>query len=214
MIACSVTLHNVNIPEATSLLFQGQEMIPDTTGVGAGSDVEYIFSANRPGTFLYEAGLIPGKQHQVAMGMYGALIVRPSAAGQAYENAESAFTVESTLVLSEIDPALNANPVGFDMRKYAPQVLPDQRQGSSCHKPHRGGSRRSAAAALCQCRPAGSRHEHARYFTNHYRPGWQPLCQSPQDGRRDDRHRPDPGYPPHHPGCGQTAPNLPFTMPT
>ena len=28
-----VTLHNVDIPEATSVLFQGQDMVPDTTGV-------------------------------------------------------------------------------------------------------------------------------------------------------------------------------------
>jgi len=79
-----VTLHNVDIPENTSLLFQGQDMIPDTAGVAMGGDNStdpYIFSADSPGTFLYEAGLIPNAQHQVAMGMYGALIVRPFASG-------------------------------------------------------------------------------------------------------------------------------------
>ncbi len=72
-----VTLHNFDIPEATSLLFQGQAMIPDIIGVTAGSSATYVFAASSPGTFLYEAGLTPNGQHQVAMGLYGALVVRP-----------------------------------------------------------------------------------------------------------------------------------------
>ena len=72
-----VTLHN-NLSEPTALLFQGQDLIPDTTGAGAGGTQIYNFLASNPGTFLYEAGLIPGKQHQVAMGLYGALIVHTS----------------------------------------------------------------------------------------------------------------------------------------
>ncbi len=55
-------------------------MIPDTTGVAAGASTIYTFTASSPGTFLYEAGLTPNGQHQVAMGLYGALIVRPTAA--------------------------------------------------------------------------------------------------------------------------------------
>jgi FtsP/CotA-like multicopper oxidase with cupredoxin domain len=73
-----VTLNNVDLPEATSLLFQGQAIIPDTTGVTAGSSTSYIFNASSSGTFLYEAGLTPNGQHQVAMGLYGALVVRPT----------------------------------------------------------------------------------------------------------------------------------------
>ena len=44
------------------------------------------------------------------MGLYGILIVRPATAGQAYDSdpsASSAYNDEATLVLSEIDPALN-----------------------------------------------------------------------------------------------------------
>ena len=123
-----VILHNVDIPEATSLLFQGQDMIPDTTGVTAGGDntaVPYIFSADSAGTFLYEAGLIPNAQHQVAMGMVGALIVRPATAGQAYADASTAFDSEEVMVLSELDPALNSSvsPATFDMRNYNPQYF-------------------------------------------------------------------------------------------
>jgi len=130
-----VNLHNVNLPEATSLLFQGQALIPDTTGVTMGGSTSYVFLADSAGTFLYEAGLIPGAQHQVAMGMYGALIVRPAGEaigfstdncsavdGAAYGNA---FQNECVLVLSELDPALNSNgnPLDFDMRTYNPQYF-------------------------------------------------------------------------------------------
>jgi FtsP/CotA-like multicopper oxidase with cupredoxin domain len=52
------------------------------------------------------------------MGLYGALVVRSNTAGQAYDTASSAFDREATLVLSDIDPAFNANPGGFDMHAY------------------------------------------------------------------------------------------------
>jgi len=58
---------------------------------------------------------------QVPMGLYGPLIVRPSAgAGFAYNDAATEFDVEATVVLGEIDPALNADPNGFEMQYYAP----------------------------------------------------------------------------------------------
>ncbi|WBM79247.1 multicopper oxidase family protein [Cryobacterium breve] len=117
----TVTLHN-QLPENTALLFQGQQMVPDRTGAAPGATTTYTFTASRPGTYLYEAGLVPNGQHQVAMGLYGALIVRPATPGQAYD-ATTAFDDEAVLVLSEIDPALNnaASPAAFDMRKYAPR---------------------------------------------------------------------------------------------
>jgi FtsP/CotA-like multicopper oxidase with cupredoxin domain len=120
-----VNLHNVDIPEATSLLFQGQEMIPDTSGVAAGSSTSYVFSASSAGTFLYEAGLIPNAQHQVAMGLYGALIVRPLTAGQAYDDPTTAYGHEEVMVLSEVDPVLNGSgsPAAYDMRNYRPQYF-------------------------------------------------------------------------------------------
>ncbi|MCI4657995.1 multicopper oxidase family protein [Cryobacterium zhongshanensis] len=117
----TVTLHN-QLPENTALLFQGQQMVPDRVGAAPAASTTYTFTASRPGTYLYEAGLVPNGQHQVAMGMYGALIVRPATLGQAYD-ATTAFDDEAVLVLSEIDPALNnaASPAAFDMRKYAPR---------------------------------------------------------------------------------------------
>jgi len=118
-----VNLHNVNIPGSTALLFQGQSLAPDTAGVSAGGTQSYSFTAGNPGTFLYEAGLTPNGQHQVAMGMYGALIVRPATAGQAYNSASTAFDEEAVVMLSEFDTTLAANPTTFDMRNYKPKYF-------------------------------------------------------------------------------------------
>ena len=118
----TVTLTN-RLTESTALLFQGQDTIPDLTGAAAnGGTKSYTFTATRPGTYLYEAGLLPNAQHQVAMGMYGALIVQSNTPGQAYSSASTAFSDEALLVLSEIDPLLNnsANPANFDMRNFRP----------------------------------------------------------------------------------------------
>ena len=79
----TVVLHN-SLPQASSILFQGQPMPPDTTGAPATTGVKtYSFTATNPGTFLYEAGFATGNntQHQVAMGLYGAFVVRPALAG-------------------------------------------------------------------------------------------------------------------------------------
>jgi FtsP/CotA-like multicopper oxidase with cupredoxin domain len=119
-----LTLHN-QLSEPTSLLFQGQVMVPDTSGVAAGGTKTYTFTADEPGTYLYEAGLIANGQHQVAMGLYGVLVVNSGTAGQAYGTAASAFDQEAVLLLSEIDPALSnaADPSAFDMRKFKPRYF-------------------------------------------------------------------------------------------
>lgn len=114
----TVNLHN-NLGETTGLLFQGQSIVPDLAGTAGGTVKSYTFTAGLPGTYLYEAALLPNAQHQVAMGLYGALIVRP-AAGQAYDG-NTTYDEEAVLVLSEIDPALNASPAAFDMRNYKPK---------------------------------------------------------------------------------------------
>jgi FtsP/CotA-like multicopper oxidase with cupredoxin domain len=120
----TINLYNQLGSEDTALLIQGQPMIPDLTGVASGGNKSYVFTASKPGTFLYEAGLLPNAQHQVAMGLYGALVVRPTgASSQAYASASTAFDVEQVLVLSELDPALNnsTDPTTFDMRTYSPK---------------------------------------------------------------------------------------------
>jgi FtsP/CotA-like multicopper oxidase with cupredoxin domain len=75
-------------------------------------------AANGPGTYLYGSGGDGGRQQ--AMGLYGALIVRPSTAGRAYESAATAYDVEAPLVLSAVDPAFNntSDPNTFNMYTY------------------------------------------------------------------------------------------------
>lgn len=108
-----VTLHN-DLAEATSLALHGQGLAADRTGAPAAGTRVYTFSATRPGTYLYEAGLTTNGARQVGMGLYGALIVQPATPSTAYSS-------ETTLVLSEIDPDLNAAPTTFDMGDYRPR---------------------------------------------------------------------------------------------
>lgn len=117
----NIILHNVDLPQATSLSVAQQSILPDVTGVTAGNSKTYTLSNLKPGTYLYEAGLTADGPRQVAMGLFGALIVRPAAnAGWAY-TAQSAFDDEALVILSEIDPAFNANPTGFQMSGFAPK---------------------------------------------------------------------------------------------
>jgi hypothetical protein len=115
----TVTLHN-NLTEATGLLFPGQTLVPDRSGVAAGGTKPYTFTA-KTGTSLYEAALLPGAQHQSAMGLVGAMVVKSATAGQAY-GPTTAYDEEAAVVVSELDPALNssANPALFDMRTFNP----------------------------------------------------------------------------------------------
>lgn len=117
----NVTLHNA-LPVAAgnvSIVFPGQ-VVSTSGGVpGAltreapnGGSVMYTFTANRPGTFQYHSGSQPDLQ--VEMGLYGALVVRPSAASitaagcpagmmAAYGHPETCYDREYLFLLSEID---------------------------------------------------------------------------------------------------------------
>jgi hypothetical protein len=127
----AVTLHN-GLDENVSLAFPGQApgtfsgsgAGDDLTGVGNGGTRTYSFTADRAGTFMYEAGHTSDGARQAAMGLAGALVVLP-ADGTAYGASagmpDTSYDDEAVLVLSEIDPALNSNPGGFDMRNFAPK---------------------------------------------------------------------------------------------
>ncbi len=96
----------------------------DLSGVATGESRTYSFTADRPGTFLYEAGHTPNGARQVAMGLAGALVVLPAdgtAYGTVTDRPSTAYDDDAVLVLSEIDPALNANPTTFDMRNFSPK---------------------------------------------------------------------------------------------
>lgn len=117
----SITLHNVNVPSATSLALSQASAVPDTTGVTAGNATTYSFTNVQPGTYLYEAGLTANGPREAAMGLFGALVVRPTACSNCAYDATSTFDDEAVLVLSELDPAFNANPLSFNMPDYAPK---------------------------------------------------------------------------------------------
>jgi FtsP/CotA-like multicopper oxidase with cupredoxin domain len=117
-----VVFHNEVPGETIALVFPGHEgVIPDLDGVATGAMTTYTIELAGPGTFLYEAGLTPNGVRQVAMGLYGALIVRGATPGQAYDDASTAYDDEALLVLSELDPALNDDPNNFDLTAYAPR---------------------------------------------------------------------------------------------
>ncbi|MCI0519022.1 MAG: multicopper oxidase domain-containing protein [Chloroflexi bacterium] len=120
----TVNFTNLIPGEMVSLIFPGQDLRPDLTGAAFNGSRTYIFTANRPGTYSYEAGLTANGPRQTAMGVFGALIVRP--AGQpswAYADANTAFTDEALLVFSEIDPDFNADPLNFDLSLFKPRYF-------------------------------------------------------------------------------------------
>ena len=135
-------LHNT-LPEPASIVFPGQENVlangtpaqpqPSAgtmtsltnTAPAGGGTITYSFLAAKPGTFLYESGTNPEKQ--VRMGLFGALIVRPSlGADHAYNRADSQFnpSEEFMVLLSEIDPYQHQvveNGANFNMNNYHPR---------------------------------------------------------------------------------------------
>jgi FtsP/CotA-like multicopper oxidase with cupredoxin domain len=116
----SITLTN-SLPYGlrTSIVFPGQENVlangspaqPDlannslTNSAANGGSVTYSFVASRPGTFIYESGTDP--KNQVTMGLFGALIVRPTlGANFVYNRSDSQFDPDEEFMalLSEVDP--------------------------------------------------------------------------------------------------------------
>jgi hypothetical protein len=102
--------------ENVSIVFPGQENVSSSGGseglltreAAPGGDVSYTFTASQPGTYIYESGTNQSKQ--VEMGLYGALIVRPSSfPNRAYGDAATAFNPnrEFLIMLNELDPDLH-----------------------------------------------------------------------------------------------------------
>lgn len=131
----TVTVELTNeLPENVSIIFPGQIGVLRVTGAGTEpvgpvyengriasltdyapplGTVIYEFVADRPGTYIYHSGTEMHKQ--VQMGLYGALIVRPSgfdpldrSTWSAYgAGTDTEFDREYLLVVSEIDPLLH-----------------------------------------------------------------------------------------------------------
>jgi len=109
----TVTLHN-DLPEAVSVIFPGQEGVTGTGPAGLltneaapGGDASYTFVAGQPGTYVYESGSDPTRQ--VEMGLYGALVVRPTSHPDWAYDSTTVFNParEYLILLSEIDPDLH-----------------------------------------------------------------------------------------------------------
>jgi len=105
-----------NVTHALRFELPGITFDPGPVDAAVGAAVTVSFTADAPGTYQYQSGGDAGRQE--AMGLSGALIVRPPAAGQAYGPATTAFDVEATLVLSAVDPAFNNSPDTFDLHGY------------------------------------------------------------------------------------------------
>jgi FtsP/CotA-like multicopper oxidase with cupredoxin domain len=127
----TVTFNVTNaLPAGHSITFEipGITFDAGPADIGPGGTLTRSFTApaspsipgadNAAGAYLYESGGDAGRQE--AMGLYGALIVRPSTAGQANDNAASAYDVEAPLVLSQVDPNFNnaSDQNGFNMYTY------------------------------------------------------------------------------------------------
>jgi len=129
--ATTVTFNVINaLPAGHSITFEipGITFDAGPADVASGGTLTRSFTApvspsasgaaNAAGTYLYGSGGDGGRQQ--AMGLYGALIVRPSTPGQAYESGTTAYNVEAPLVLSAVDPAFNnaPDPMAFNMYTY------------------------------------------------------------------------------------------------
>jgi FtsP/CotA-like multicopper oxidase with cupredoxin domain len=115
----TVTISVTNaLPAGHDLSFEipGIAFDPGPVDAAVGTTVTRTFIANDPGTYSYQSGGSAGRQ--AAMGLYGALVVRPSTPNQAYDPPATAYDVEALLVLSALDPAFNAAPDTFNMHAY------------------------------------------------------------------------------------------------
>jgi FtsP/CotA-like multicopper oxidase with cupredoxin domain len=113
---------SISFPGQTGVKADGKPDQPTFSGgtltslakpAATNATVTYTFTANRAGTFLYRSGTDVAKQ--VQMGLYGALVVRPSdgsggmVQGRAYDDPSSVFDSQHEYIhlLSEIDPAFH-----------------------------------------------------------------------------------------------------------
>ncbi len=114
-----VTINVTNaLPAGHTISFEipGVSFEVGPTDADVGETVTRSFTASAPGTYLYQSGGDGGRQ--AAMGLYGALIVRSATAGRAYDDTTTAYAIEQTLVLSQIDPNFNNAPDSYDMYRY------------------------------------------------------------------------------------------------
>lgn len=110
----TITLTNADIPEPVSIVFPGQVGVSASGGTAGvltqeaeiGETVTYTFVASEPGTYLYSSGTHPDLQ--VSMGLFGALIVRPTLGDMyAYNDMATHFHEEFLFLMSEVDLSIH-----------------------------------------------------------------------------------------------------------
>jgi FtsP/CotA-like multicopper oxidase with cupredoxin domain len=129
----TINLRNT-LAEDVSMIFPGQTGVTATGtalanslaagATASGGTATYTFVAGRPGSFIYESGT--DLQKQVQMGLFGSLVVRPTAGANFIYDASTEFQPndEYMMLLSEIDPDLHAAvELGqpFDFTTYHPR---------------------------------------------------------------------------------------------
>jgi hypothetical protein len=105
--------------------------VPDTAGFAADGLPHNLpaISGLAPGTYLYEAGPTPGGGRQVAMGLAGLLIVRPTGFGgsvngsSAYGSILSQFAGEYTLSTTEVSTEFGDDPFTRDLHEFNPNLF-------------------------------------------------------------------------------------------
>jgi FtsP/CotA-like multicopper oxidase with cupredoxin domain len=102
----SINIPGQRYPVGATPTTSGGRVLSFTNQINAGGSGTITFNNLRAGTFRYESGTNPAME--VPMGLYGALVVRPAVAGQAYSSPTSTYDNEAVMVLSEIDPAFNS----------------------------------------------------------------------------------------------------------
>ena len=122
----TVTMNIANsLDDALHIDIPGITLNPGSHTIAPGDTGSVSFTASSPGTYLYESDGTAGRQSEV--GLSGAFIVRPAVAGRAYDSATTVYNTEAFMVLSEIDPNLNATLTtpgalaSFDMATWKPQ---------------------------------------------------------------------------------------------
>jgi FtsP/CotA-like multicopper oxidase with cupredoxin domain len=108
------TVHWHGFPNAATI-FDGEPMA--SVAINQGSSLTYYYNVVEPGTFMYHCH-VEAPEH-MQMGMLGNLYVYPAAgAGQAYNNAGTAFDAEFPIQIVSIDPLFHiadetAQPLPF-----------------------------------------------------------------------------------------------------
>jgi FtsP/CotA-like multicopper oxidase with cupredoxin domain len=116
----TINLTNYGVPDPVSIVVAGHnvqasggtEGLVTRAAVTGGAQVTYTFTAGNPGTYIYHSldGANPGLHAE--MGLFGALIVRPSGYNAdtnriAYGIAGADYDQEFLYLLSEIDPEVH-----------------------------------------------------------------------------------------------------------